>query len=201
MRDLDVASLFFSVLGLVALAGIVLAVPVLVVGRFSSSAAKARDQLVEVVGPVALHLALLVAVTATAGSLWFSEVVGLQPCTLCWWQRAFIYPQVLVLGAALLFPNAARRLGYLSLLLAGIALSISSYHYLLELFPEQLDTGACSASVPCSLVWFRRFGFLTLPALAWCTSASIAWLTIVAGRAVASGDEVSSLTGNSGGRS
>ena len=39
------------------------------------------------------------------------------------------------------------------------------YHYLLEWFPE-IDTGACVVGVPCTTVWFREFGFVSLPFLA-----------------------------------
>jgi disulfide bond formation protein DsbB len=47
-----------------------------------------------------LWLAWLVAATATAGSLSFSEVAGFPPCDLCWYQRIAMYPLVVVLGVA-----------------------------------------------------------------------------------------------------
>jgi hypothetical protein len=58
----------------------------------------------------------------------------------------------------------------------------------MEWFPS-LDTGACSVEAPCSFVWVRRFGFLSLPGLAWLTSASIAWLVAADHRASALGPE------------
>ncbi len=186
MRDLDTVSLLFSLLGLLALAGLVVAAPVLVLARWSSTVAAARDEVVAVVGPIALPLALVVAAVATVGSLWFSEIVGLTPCTLCWYQRIAIYPQVVLLGVAVVRRDERARVA--ALVLATVGLAISTYHYSLELFPS-LDAGACSSEVPCSYVWFRRFGFLTLPGLAWLTSASIAWLSVVAGRWSASSPE------------
>lgn len=42
----------------------------------------------------------LVAVIATAGSLYLSEGLGLVPCDLCWYQHVFMYPLVVVLGIA-----------------------------------------------------------------------------------------------------
>ena len=45
--------------------------------------------------------AWLVATLATAGSLYFSEVAGFAPCTLCWYQRIAMYPLVVILGAAI----------------------------------------------------------------------------------------------------
>lgn len=43
----------------------------------------------------------LVALVATAGSLYVSEAMGLVPCELCWYQRVLMYPLVVVFGVAL----------------------------------------------------------------------------------------------------
>ncbi|GAA5503320.1 disulfide formation protein [Deinococcus xinjiangensis] len=47
-----------------------------------------------------LYLAWLVALVATLGSLYFSEVKGFRPCILCWYQRICMYPLALILGIA-----------------------------------------------------------------------------------------------------
>ena len=47
-----------------------------------------------------LYLAWVVALIATLGSLYFSEVRGFVPCVLCWFQRIAMYPLVIVLGVA-----------------------------------------------------------------------------------------------------
>ena len=47
-----------------------------------------------------LYLAWIVALIATLGSLYFSELRGFNPCILCWYQRICMYPQVLLLGIA-----------------------------------------------------------------------------------------------------
>lgn len=49
-----------------------------------------------------LYIALLTAWIAMCGSLYFSEVNGFVPCTLCWYQRILMYPLTLVLGVGLL---------------------------------------------------------------------------------------------------
>jgi disulfide bond formation protein DsbB len=121
-----------------------------------------------------LGLAWVVAAVCTSGSLWFSEVAGFQPCRLCWIQRGFMYPLVLVLGAAVLadrtgwaggarLARGARRLaGTAAVLGAGVA----AYHVLLERFPSLESSASCDPAMPCSLVWFERFGFVTLPYMA-----------------------------------
>ena len=49
-------------------------------------------------------LAFAVAATAMLGSLYFSEVAGLPPCEMCWFQRICMYPLV-----AILLVGALRR--------------------------------------------------------------------------------------------
>ena len=41
---------------------------------------------------IQLEYVTAVAITAMAGSLIMSEVVGFIPCRLCWIQRGFMYP-------------------------------------------------------------------------------------------------------------
>ena len=49
----------------------------------------------------ALLLAFILVTASTLGSLFYSEIAKFAPCELCWWQRGFMYPQVLFLGASL----------------------------------------------------------------------------------------------------
>ena len=53
---------------------------------------------------------------------------------------------------------------------------IAAYHVLLEWFPS-LSSGACDPDNPCTLVWFRVFGFISLPTLA--LTAFLLILTLV----------------------
>lgn len=49
-----------------------------------------------------LYGAWFVSLIATLGSLYLSEIKGFIPCDLCWFQRIFMYPLVLILGIATL---------------------------------------------------------------------------------------------------
>jgi len=62
--------------------------------------------------------------------------------------------------------------------LSVMGMCVSTYHYVLEWFP-QLETSVCSLDVPCTTVWFREFGFLTLPGMAWVTFASVSAVMFV----------------------
>ena len=109
--------------------------------------------------------AWLVAVIATAGSLWFSESAGFPPCVLCWYQRIAMYPLVIVLGIRALRPAGSRDLRLAGLALVAVGLAVNLWHVAIETFPD-LDSGACDAAVPCTIRWVEGLGFFTIPRLA-----------------------------------
>lgn len=154
---------FYALLALAANAGVIGLVALAIAARGSSSASRWLGGVRSSLGPIALGSAFLVAALATIGSLYFSEVAKFEPCRLCWYQRIAMYPLVVVLGVA-----AWRRdvgVGRYAAPLAAIGAVIALYHYLLEWLPF-LDSGVCAASTPCTIIWFRVFGFVSLPYLA-----------------------------------
>ena len=63
---------------------------------------KKFDTVVTILKPHARILSFIIALTATVGSLFFSEIAKFTPCILCWWQRIFMYPQVILIGLGIL---------------------------------------------------------------------------------------------------
>jgi disulfide bond formation protein DsbB len=113
------------------------------------------------------------------GSLYFSEVAELTPCTLCWYQRIAMYSLAIILTVATV--RRDRGIALYAVVLATLGALVSVYHYLLEWKPS-LDTGSCKLSVPCSQVWFREFGFITLPLMALCGFVAVIALMTVGDR-------------------
>jgi aminopeptidase N/disulfide bond formation protein DsbB len=103
------------------------------------------------------------ALIATSSSLYLSEVVGLVPCSLCWYQRFMMYPLVLVLGFALLRGQVSIWRFGLPLSVVGLAISI--YHTSIQWQPA-LDVGACTSGVPCSGRYVAVFGVISIPTMA-----------------------------------
>lgn len=171
-------TLLLAMLAVVAEAGVAVAVILVVGGRWSTRLAGWRDSLVELFGPVALHLALGVALVATLGSLYLSEIANFPPCRLCWYQRIAMYPLVPILAVAVWRRDAGVR--FYAIPLALIGGLISTYHVLLERYPS-LESGVCEATNPCTLIWVRRFGYLTIPTMALSAFALIAVLLLTAG--------------------
>jgi disulfide bond formation protein DsbB len=137
----------------------------------------ARSSLFQTLGPSALWLAFLVAITATLGSLYLSEIAHFIPCTLCWYQRIAMYPLVPILFVAA-WRNDPSVWRY-AVPLTAIGAAISIYHYQLERFPTQASV-SCSAEAPCTVVWIWRFHFISIPFMALSAFALITALLLVA---------------------
>jgi len=107
------------------------------------------------------YLAWLIASLSVVGSLFFSEVMHLPPCVLCWYQRIAIYPLVLVIGTGIILRDV--RMKFYALPLCGTGLVISLYHNLLYygFIPESITP--CSEGVPCNAVQIEWLGFITIP--------------------------------------
>ncbi len=92
--------------------------------------------------------AWLASLAGTLGSLFFSEVMLLQPCLLCWYQRIAMFPLVLVLGIGLYREDAGSVLHGLGLAAAGWA--VAGYHFLLYTgwIPENFSHAARVCPAP-----------------------------------------------------
>ena len=62
------------------------------------------DDLIDLLGATSRHIALFAAWVAMCGSLFFSEVLGWQPCVLCWYQRILMYPLAILLAIGIVAP-------------------------------------------------------------------------------------------------
>lgn len=113
----------------------------------------------------ALLFAFVVALIATSGSLFYSEIAGYEPCKLCWFQRIFMYPQVILLGLALWKKDYGIKL--YGIVLSAIGAVIAGYHYLLQLgVAPALPCAAVGYSAACSQRFVLQFGYITIPMMA-----------------------------------
>jgi disulfide bond formation protein DsbB len=165
--DVHTVALFYALLAVVANVAVIAIVLAVGAGRGAV--------LQQTLGPVALWLAFGVAALAMLGSLYFSEIAHFEPCRLCWFQRIAMYPLALILGIAAWRRDADVR--WYVIPIATIGAFISVYHYTVEWVPW-LDSGVCPATTPCSIIWFRELGFISLPYLA--LSAFLLIITLVA---------------------
>jgi len=122
--------------------------------------------------------AWLLAGASTLGALFFGEVMHLPPCSLCWYQRIFMFPMALILPFGL-FPfdrNVVRS----ALPLAVLGGLVAAFHVLLVagVIPERIKP--CTQGVPCSEKVIEWFGFVTIPLLSVAAFSTIAVLLVLA---------------------
>lgn len=124
----------------------------------------------DIVSRHALVLMLIVALVATCGSLFLSEIAGWTPCKDCWLQRIFMYPQVALLAIALW--KRDRDIAVYILALSVIGLTLSTHHYIEQIeatfFAPPVDplVPCDDTGVSCSKTYTFRFGYITIPMMA-----------------------------------
>ncbi len=113
-----------------------------------------------------LHVAFATAFFAMFMSLFYSEVVGYAPCSLCWWGRIFTYPQVVIYGMGI-YLNDARAALY-GIALSGLGVVVSLYHYYIEMGGAQIIPCSSEAAggVSCARVYVQEFGYVTFSMMA-----------------------------------
>ena len=168
MVDTETVQLF---VGLLTIAAGVGAVSLLMLRVLAAAGNDGAARLGSTISDSAVWLAWLVALGATVGSLYFSEVANFNPCRLCWFQRIAMYPLAVILLVGGLRKDHGVR--WYAVPLAAIGAAISGWHSLIEWRPA-LDSGECEFQGPsCTFVWFREFG------LSLANMALIGFLTIL----------------------
>ncbi|MEZ5176504.1 MAG: disulfide bond formation protein B [Acidimicrobiia bacterium] len=153
--DFNTMATFFA---LAALTANLLTVGLIVTGVLRRSGDRSPFEALE---GLTLWLAGFVALAATLGSLYLSEVAHLVPCRYCWFQRIAMYPLALILLMAAYRKDSMVRL--YAATIASIGLGIAAYHRTIQAFPD-LDAGSCAVTGPsCSAALIDKFGFVTIP--------------------------------------
>lgn len=105
-----------------------------------------------------------VSLIATLGSLYYSEIRGFTPCTLCWYQRIIMYPIILISGIALFQKNA--HITLTTAIFGIIGTGTSLYHYGIQKLTFLSDSAPACGLVPCTGQYVNYLGFITIPFLA-----------------------------------
>jgi len=127
------------------------------------------------------YLLFSIWILATCGtliSLFFSEIVQLPVCVLCWYQRIALYPLVIMLPFAL-FPLEINVVRYVKPLVV-FGWFTALFHVLVveKIIPEVAQP--CVQGIPCSETHFNLFGFLNIPVMSLLTFSLIGLLLMLA---------------------
>lgn len=111
-----------------------------------------------------VEISLVLVTFATSGSLYFSKILGWDPCVMCWYQRILMYPLVVVFGIGVLLKKDDVEDYALPLALMGSGMSF--YHYLVQRL-EQFQSAGCSiAQISCETQYTYYFDYITVPMMA-----------------------------------
>jgi disulfide bond formation protein DsbB len=123
------------------------------------------------------YILFAVSLVATLGSLFFSEVMELTPCVLCWYQRIAMYPLVVVFTVGMFLKDPRAMIYALPLVVAGIVVSV--YHNLLyyKLIPQNLSP--CVKGISCTDRHIEWLGFITIPLMSFLAFSIIFFLSVV----------------------
>ncbi len=139
-----------------------------------------KDKLTTVFSFLAKHgltLAFIAALVSMLGSLFYSNIAGFEPCVLCWYQRIFMYPLVIILGIAVAKKNH-QIIDYV-IALPVIGFLIAAYHSYLY----YLSSTGCALSgrgVSCTQRYVFEYGYITIPMMALTVFAVIIVLLMMA---------------------
>ena len=106
----------------------------------------------------------VVSLVATLGSLYFSEIRGYIPCTMCWFQRIFMYPIVIITTVAIIQKNA--KIAMTTAVFSIIGGCISLYHYGVQKIDFLTESAPACGLVSCTGQYINWLGFITIPFLA-----------------------------------
>lgn len=139
-----------------------------------------RKKVIRFVGENGVLLAFLVSLSAVLGSLFYSEVLGYEPCVLCWWLRVFTYPLAVIFGLALY--KKTRSAGSAAFMFAVPLVIIAS---VIALYFSYTSVGGASllsctaAGGACSRIYVKVMGYITIPSMSLTSSVfvlAIAWV-------------------------
>ena len=117
------------------------------------------------------------SLSALIGSLAYSNIIGFPPCELCWIQRIFMYPQVLLSGVALWRKDKNIVTYLLSLsVLGGI---VALYHSLTHLGIGDGVVGCTSALGDCGKLYVHEYGYITIPLMSFTVFTYLILLSII----------------------
>jgi disulfide bond formation protein DsbB len=109
----------------------------------------------------------VISLVVLFASLLYSNVVGFAPCELCWWQRVFFFPQVILFGIAFYNEKISKvqdEMVFLySLVLSFIGAMVALFQYYGQMFNTAILNTCAVEGVSCAKVFFISFGYITMP--------------------------------------
>jgi disulfide bond formation protein DsbB len=138
---------------------------------------KSRNFYLDFIDKHVLILSFLISLFASVFPMVYSEIANFLPCYLCWWQRIFMFPTVLMFGTAL-WDKDRKVIRYaMPILCAGFL--VSAYQNFFYYFGENSNLPCDASGASCFQHLVSVFGgYISIPMLA--LTAFFSLLTLLA---------------------
>lgn len=113
-----------------------------------------------------MKYALVAVSAALIGSLGFSELYAYEPCKLCWVQRIFHYPQLILFAVALRYKDS--RVWTYSIWLSVLGILVGVYQIMMQFSPTLAVIEICNiipAAADCSDILIQAYGYVSIPVM------------------------------------
>lgn len=127
-----------------------------------------------------VYFAWMQSLIAVSGSLYFSEFRHFAPCILCWYQRVFMFPLVIIIAIGILRKDRGLHLYVLPLSIIGMFIALYQVFLQAGILPESV--APCAIGVSCSLKYVSYFGFVTIPLMSFAAFTVISMCMILYSR-------------------
>lgn len=142
-----------------------IAVLIFTIFVFYKIAKKEENNFLNFVAKNALLIGFITTLGGTFLTLFYSEYLQYKSCDLCWFQRIFLYPQIILFGMAMWKKDFGIYVYTLALSLIGLAIAI--YHHMLQIgYDIYKPCSEAPFAVDCAKPSFIEFGFVTFPFMA-----------------------------------
>ena len=113
-------------------------------------------------GKWGLWIGFLMSLGGVAISLFYSEILGVLPCGLCWLQRVFLYPQALLFAVAIW--KSDKSVTDYSIAFSVFGGAVALYQHYLQMGGSSIvPCPAVSTGVDCAQRYLFEFGYITFP--------------------------------------
>lgn len=138
-------------------------------------------QLLPLIRTYSLPLIFILGLVGSVLTLVYSEVFGFAPCGLCWLQRVFLYPIVLLSALGLLKKDRGIFDYVIGLSVPGFVLALYQ-HYLQLGGGSFLPCPAAPGAADCAQRLIFEFGHITFPYMAAVLFATLVVLSVMGKR-------------------
>lgn len=111
-----------------------------------------------------ITLSVLLVLGGIVASLYYSSIANFTPCVLCWYQRIFIYPQLVLFIVAM--ARKTRDVLPYTIALSFVGGAIAIYQVIIERLPALAAVCAPDElATSCGTIYVEGFNYITIPVM------------------------------------